>query len=198
MLAFVACIYFSAGKRDTLLHRTFTYLLITVLVHLIFDSVTVYTVNMLDTVPRLLNDTLHRLFVGTMVLVLYLFYQYIAILVEEETEKSRHLDMAFVIVSGYDDFSYCQEALRLQITDYIRKPVDYEEFGTCIDNLKIAMFRYESSKDMSGQEERTITGIIRYLQEHQNSIHSPCSGELSPPLLEYLQLNQQSYRSFKI
>lgn len=83
-----------------------------------------------------------------------------------QLSRIKHPDMAFVIVSGYDDFSYCQEALRLQITDYILKPVDYEEFGTCIDNLKIAMFRYESSKDMDGQEERTITGIIRYLQEH--------------------------------
>ena len=48
-------------------------------------------------------------------------------------------------VSGYDDFSYCREALRLQITDYILKPVNYEEFGTCIDNLKIAMFRHQSA-----------------------------------------------------
>ena len=32
------------------------------------------------------------------------------------------------------------EALRLQITDYILKLVDYEEFGSCIDNLKISLF----------------------------------------------------------
>ena len=52
----------------------------------------------------------------------------------------KHPNTAFVIVSGYDDFSYCREALRLQITDYILKPVNYEEFGTCIDNLKISLF----------------------------------------------------------
>ena len=43
--------------------------------------------------------------------------------------RIKHPEMAFVIVSGYDDFSYCREALRLQITDYILKPVNYEEFG---------------------------------------------------------------------
>ena len=44
--------------------------------------------------------------------------------------RIKHPDIAFVIVSGYDDFSYCREALRLQITDYILKPVNYEEFGS--------------------------------------------------------------------
>ncbi|MDD6213417.1 MAG: response regulator [Clostridiales bacterium] len=80
--------------------------------------------------------------------------------------RIKHPDTAFVIVSGYDDFAYCREALRLQITDYILKPVNYEEFGTCIDNLKIALFRRQSSKEEEQQEERTIHGIIRYMQEH--------------------------------
>ncbi len=94
VLAFVAYIYFSAEKQYTQLHRTFSALLVTALVHLVLDGITVYTVNHLDTVPRLLNDAVHRLFIGSMVLVIYLFYQYIAILVEEETGKPRRLDRA--------------------------------------------------------------------------------------------------------
>ena len=80
----------------------------------------------------------------------------------------KHPNTAFVIVSGYDDFSYCREALRLQITDYILKPVNYEEFGTCIDNLKISLFerRVSSAAEPEKQEERAITGITRYLQKH--------------------------------
>ena len=89
VLAFVAGIYFTAERRRTPQHRTFSVLLIVVMVHLIFDGVTVYTVNRLDVVPRLLNDVLHRLFIGTMLAAMYLFYQYISILVEKETGKSR-------------------------------------------------------------------------------------------------------------
>ena len=94
VLGFVAYIYFSAERKHTPLHRTFSVLLVVVLIHLVFDGLTIYTVNNLDTVPRLLNDVLHRIFVGSMVLVMYLFYQYIAILVEEETGKPRTLDLA--------------------------------------------------------------------------------------------------------
>lgn len=85
-----------------------------------------------------------------------------------QLSRIKHPDIAFVIVSGYDDFSYCREALRLQITDYILKPVNYEEFGTCIDNLKISLFeqRVSAASEPEKQEERTITGITRYLQEH--------------------------------
>ena len=65
--------------------------LVAVLVHLALDGCTVYTVNHLDTVPMLLNGALHRLFLGSMAAVIYLFYQYIAILVQEETGKPRRL-----------------------------------------------------------------------------------------------------------
>ena len=85
-----------------------------------------------------------------------------------QLSRIKHPDVAFVIVSGYDDFSYCREALRLQITDYILKPVNYEEFGGCIDNLKISLFekRVSAAAEPEKQEERAITGITRYLQEH--------------------------------
>ena len=85
-----------------------------------------------------------------------------------QLSRIKHPDTAFVIVSGYDDFSYCREALRLQITDYILKPVNYEEFGSCIDNMKISLFerRVSAAEEPEKQEERTITGLTRYLQEH--------------------------------
>lgn len=85
ILVFVAFIYFSAGRRNTALHKTFSALLIVMLIHLVFDAITIYTVNHLESVPRLLNDILHRFFIGTMVLVVYFFYRHISFVVEDET-----------------------------------------------------------------------------------------------------------------
>ena len=83
-----------------------------------------------------------------------------------QAARVKHPQMAFVIVSGYDDFSYCQQALRMQITDYLLKPVNYEEFGSCIDNLKISLFHQQAAAEPEQQEQRVITGLTRYLQEH--------------------------------
>ena len=94
VIAFIACMYFSAERKRTQLNRIFSVLLITVLVHLIFDGITVYTVARLDTVPELLNEIVHRLFIGTMVLIVYLFYKYISVLVAEESGRHRYLDRA--------------------------------------------------------------------------------------------------------
>lgn len=102
ILGFVAFIYFSAGRRNTALHKTFSALLIAMLIHLVFDAITIYTVNHLESVPKLLNDVLHRFFIGTMVLVVYLFYRHISFIVEDETgEQMRFLRFAniFLVVA---------------------------------------------------------------------------------------------------
>ncbi|MGN0572978.1 MAG: helix-turn-helix domain-containing protein [Acutalibacteraceae bacterium] len=83
-----------------------------------------------------------------------------------QLSRMKHPDTAFIIVSGYDDFAYCREALRLQITDYILKPVDYEEFGACIDNLKIALFEKKTAEEPDSQDERIINKIVRFVQSH--------------------------------
>ena len=83
-----------------------------------------------------------------------------------EQSRIKHPETAFVVVSGYDDFSYCREALRLQITDYILKPVNYEEFGSCIDNLKVSLYRRHESTENEKNEERVIHSITRFLQEN--------------------------------
>lgn len=104
-----------------------------------------------------------------------------------EISRTKHPQTAYVIVSGYDDFSYCKKALQLQIADYILKPVNYEEFGSCIDNLKISMYKSKAkdNSDMDKGDESVISSIMRYMQEH-------LSEEISLSVLaEVFHLNAQ-------
>lgn len=97
VMAFVAYLYFTAEKKHTLLHKIFSVLLVVMLVHLALDAATIYAVFHLESLPPLLTDILHRLFIGTMVFLTYLYYQYIAVLIETETGKKRRLDVPALV-----------------------------------------------------------------------------------------------------
>ena len=92
ILAMVAAFYFSTPRIHSPLHETFSILLVAVLFHLILDTITVFTVNNLDLVPVFLNDTIHRLFIGTLIIVEYLFYQYMSNLIQEDAGQLTFLD----------------------------------------------------------------------------------------------------------
>ena len=85
IISFISYLYISSGENNSPLHKVFSYILAVMFIHLIFDTITIYTVNHLDTVPVILNDIFHRFFIGTMVLETYLFYQYIEKLIEEDS-----------------------------------------------------------------------------------------------------------------
>lgn len=82
--------------------------------------------------------------------------------------KAKYPEMAFIVVSGYDDFSYCKEAFKLKITDYILKPVNYEEFGEVIDNLKITLYQesLRHKENIIGKKDKLIFEITKYIQQH--------------------------------
>lgn len=81
--------------------------------------------------------------------------------------KRKYPKIAFIIVSGYDDFEYCREALRLKIVDYILKPVNFEEFGEIIDNLKITIYKDEEADALDKSEDnQLIFNMTGYLKEH--------------------------------
>ncbi len=87
VVAFMAVMYFSAKREKNRIHRIFSCLLITTMINLLFDAITIHTVNNRETVPAWANDLAHRFFIGTMVLVFYLVYRYIVAIVEEERKE---------------------------------------------------------------------------------------------------------------
>ena len=46
-------------------------------------------------------------------------------------------DMEVIILSGYSDFSYVQEAMRNQVFDYLLKPLDREELIRVLDRKSV-------------------------------------------------------------
>ncbi len=88
VVAFMAIMYFSAKREKTKLHNVFSCFLIVSMLHLILDATTIYTVNHLENIPRWANDILHRLFIGSMLVLFFLIYRYILLLAEDESEQN--------------------------------------------------------------------------------------------------------------
>ena len=67
-------------------------------------------------------------------------------------------DTAYIVVSGYDEFSYCRDALRLQVADYILKPVNSVELINIFTKLKIKL-------DQEISERRSMEKLEHYYTE---------------------------------
>ena len=87
IISFIAVSYFSAKRNKTFIHTLFSWLIVTSMVNLIFDAITVLTVNHLDTVPELANEIFHKIFIGTLVIVLFITFRYIMTLINKENSK---------------------------------------------------------------------------------------------------------------
>ncbi|MCM3129113.1 MULTISPECIES: response regulator [unclassified Paenibacillus] len=65
---------------------------------------------------------------------------------EEENEGTRP---SFIIVSGYDDFSYAQQAVRYGVHDFILKPIDEEEFHTTLKKLSLRIQQERTAEHLN-------------------------------------------------
>ena len=55
-----------------------------------------------------------------------------------EKIRQRYPSMKIVIFSGYDDFDYAKRAIKLNVTEYILKPVNVEELTAITTSLSVA------------------------------------------------------------
>lgn len=83
--------------------------------------------------------------------------------------------MKVVILSGYNDFSYAQSAIKYQVKDYLLKPVTVEALSESLQKILISL-QSEAEKldafctDTSKLEQKSIYELLeKYLQEYYAS-----------------------------
>lgn len=66
-----------------------------------------------------------------------------------EVIKKRFPSIKVILFTGFDDFSYAKEAIRLGVTEYILKPVNVEELTDILKKVKLKLDEeIESARDM--------------------------------------------------
>lgn len=80
-------------------------------------------------------------------------------------------DTVFVIISGYDEFGYAREALKLRAYDYLLKPVDFPQFEALVERIRRERFdlpikeRPQEAREKEA-EPPTIQRIVSYIDQH--------------------------------
>ena len=69
-----------------------------------------------------------------------------------EKIRQKYPSMKVVIFSGYDDFEYAQKAIKLNVTEYVLKPVNVEELTSILKRIK-------SSLDEEIEEKRNVSRL---------------------------------------
>ena len=84
----------------------------------------------------------------------------------ERVKAENISDAYFIMMSGFDEFSYAQQALRNGCIDYIVKPVDREELLSAVRKVRQLDEKYReeeeriSELEQATQTQRSITGLI--------------------------------------
>lgn len=98
IILFVAAIYFQAKRVHSYAHIIFSASLGTMIFHLVFDMVTVYTVNHLDTVPVWANRLFHTFFLGSLILEIFICYMYSLVLIYNDNVSKKRIWLASIPV----------------------------------------------------------------------------------------------------
>ncbi len=86
--------------------------------------------------------------------------------------KSRGLCDRFVILTGYDEFAYAKQAIRVQVIDYLLKPINKREILTLLRNVAKEIFEEKDFWEKQDQHQQEsaygdhVDKIIHFIQQH--------------------------------
>ena len=103
-----------------------------------------------------------------------------------EKIRQRYPSMKVVIFSGYDDFEYAQKAIKLNVTEYILKPVNVEELTSILKRIKSNLDReIEEKRNINRLRENYRKSLPVFREQFFNDlVHKNLSNEIAEQKLK--------------
>ena len=102
--------------------------------------------------------------------------------------RQRYPSVKVLIFSGFDDFEYAQQAIKLDVTEYILKPVNVEELTEILNRVRASLeeeIRQRRNVDLLRESYRNSLPIIRELFLNDLVRENVDSEMIRPRLQEY-------------
>ena len=110
-----------------------------------------------------------------------------------ERVRQKYPSMKIVIFSGYDDFEYAKQAIKLNVTEYILKPVNVEELTAILKKIKANLDQeIEQKRNVSLLRENYIKSLPILREQFLNElVNAPVASEtvetrLNPIVFRFL------------
>ncbi|MBD3919934.1 response regulator transcription factor [Paenibacillus sp. PR3] len=90
-----------------------------------------------------------------------------------QAASNEQLSTSFIIISGYHDFSYAQQAMRHGVMDYVVKPIDEQELEDALARIreKLSAKKVLEERTSRHREERQMELLIRGELEETDLTH---------------------------
>jgi len=108
--------------------------------------------------------------------------------------KEQNLCNRFIILTGYDQFTYAKQALRLQVIDYLLKPIDKLELLTLLKRVANEVMEELAHTDRRDEGE-SPSGYCTHIEKILHYIHHRYQQDLSLEQLSELTGLHPSYIS---
>jgi len=71
----------------------------------------------------------------------------------------------FIILTGYDEFEYARQAVRVGALDYLLKPINDQEIISRLQSIAAELGGVEDAEECGGQQNH-MTRILHYINDH--------------------------------
>lgn len=109
-----------------------------------------------------------------------------------EAVLAQNSDIRIVILSGFADFEYAQQAIRFQVFDYLLKPTDKNKFIQCFIRLKNELDEEHSEfLTQLSRQEKMYDGLLKLREDFVIKAldYEMAAGSLLGDWLDYLEID---------
>ncbi len=94
---FISVMFFSVRRISSKVHVIYSYILTANITNLVFDMITIYTVNHIDSVPNWINRMAHQIFIGSINCFLCLLSVYVLAITKESFLQSKTIAILWLL-----------------------------------------------------------------------------------------------------